>query len=244
MDIISSDNLYYQRFIDDIFSIFISEEAAQNYIIKFNSICPQIQFEAITIGKQGIFLDFIFKIELNKIISNIYQKPINKYLYVPAMSAHSITCIKAFIKQELCRYRLYCSHEEDYLSIATLFRNRLVARGYVSSFLDPLFLNVPQRQHLLDKLLAKQTQHSPKKILNAPLITLQLPCIHKKIPWKDIFKIPPDLAMNPRFMVTYPCTDIEIATRQINGLNIGIGKRSNPSLALQLTHRPIKKSKS
>jgi hypothetical protein len=38
---------YYTRYIDDVFAIFLTEDDAQN----FNSFCPSIQFEAVTIGR-------------------------------------------------------------------------------------------------------------------------------------------------------------------------------------------------
>ena len=48
---------FYTRYIDDVFAIFHNKELAQQYINEFNSYCPSIKFEAVTLERTGIMLD-------------------------------------------------------------------------------------------------------------------------------------------------------------------------------------------
>ena len=51
---------YYTRYIDDVFSIFPSTALANDYDTAFNSFCPSIKFEAVTVGTTGVMLDLEF----------------------------------------------------------------------------------------------------------------------------------------------------------------------------------------
>jgi hypothetical protein len=95
---------YYKRYIDDIFAIVKSKEDENRLIDLFNSQCPSIQLEGSTVDKHGIFLDIDITItESNAIITKIYQKPSNKYLYIPPSSAHSKQLLHKVIQQEINR---------------------------------------------------------------------------------------------------------------------------------------------
>jgi hypothetical protein len=77
--------------------------------------------------------------ESNAIITKIYQKPSNKYLYIPPSSAHSKQLLHNVIQQEINRYRLYCTLDEDFKYIINCFQQRLYLRGYQANDIDIFF---------------------------------------------------------------------------------------------------------
>jgi hypothetical protein len=160
-NVIESTNvkpLLYRRFIDDIFAVFGCKQDAETFINAFSSevTLPTIKCSNFTISdKEGIFLDLhIFKgtrfAEKNLLDVKIYQKPQNKYLYIPLNSFHPKSVFPSYIKAEINRYRLTCTNDNDFLTVKTDFFNRLSARGYPEEFLTPIFAENQSRKNLLD----------------------------------------------------------------------------------------------
>jgi hypothetical protein len=85
--------LLYRRYIDDLF-IIIEESNAPTIEQMFNEQCSSIQLDDVTIGLSGIFLDLNITITNNKLITNLYQKELNKYLYLPPTSSHKASVMK------------------------------------------------------------------------------------------------------------------------------------------------------
>jgi len=85
-------------------------------------------------------------------MSNIYQKPFNKYLYLPPTSQHQSHVLMNVIRSELDRYRLYCVREVDFYIVRTKFKERLRLRGYSNSYLDQIFQPTLDRQRIEDKV--------------------------------------------------------------------------------------------
>jgi hypothetical protein len=161
--IASFNQLYYKRYIDDIFGIFYNYDDAISYTKQFNSICPSIQLEQITIGKSGVFLDLEFYITNNGIIEHkIFQKSISKFQYIPPFSFHKKSIITNWITNEFIRYKLYCSNNEDYESIASAFSVRLIARGYSIDLIAIIKALVPPRNIIIDKTFAHKFCNSNK----------------------------------------------------------------------------------
>ena len=158
--------LLYRRFIDDIFAVFKCKQDAELFIQTFSSDVnlPTIKCSNFTISdKEGIFLDLhIFKgkrfTERNLMDIKIYQKPQNKYLYIPLNSFHPKSVFPSYIKAELNRYRFTCTGDEDFLTVKDDFFKRLTARGYPNDFLTPIFADIQPRQNLINK--AKQRLYS------------------------------------------------------------------------------------
>lgn len=168
--------IFFKRYIDDIFGIFTDRETALTYIQTFNSILPTIHCSSYTIDdKEGVFLDLtIFKgTRFNtsqRFDIKVYQKPQNKYLYLPPNSMHSKSVFTAFISAELDRYRTYCNNDADYTDIREKFHQRLVARGYTTKFLAPIFKQERNRCSLLLKLFERFKTSSKKIYTPAPLM--------------------------------------------------------------------------
>ena len=69
-----------------------------------------------------------------------FQKPLNKYLYIPFESFHPTNNKKAFIKGELMRYARNSSTFSSFTETRLLFWKRL--RGYPAKFLLPIFREI------------------------------------------------------------------------------------------------------
>jgi len=141
--------LYFKRYIDDIFSIWKSRSDAEFFNSEMNKkMHPNIELTSTFSNFSCIFLDVqIFKgssfAHSGLLDVVLYQKPINKYQYIPYTSFHTRHVFKSFISSELNRYICKCTSPHDFLSIKRQFYTRLIRRGYPDSFLKPIFDNFP-----------------------------------------------------------------------------------------------------
>ena len=161
----------YMRYLDDIFTIVHDEQHANNTVQTFNNQCQTLKLEGVTTGPSGVFLDIDVSIKDNKLVTKVYQKPINKYLYLKPSTNHARTVIKNFILQEFKRYRLLCSEKYDYNNIACLFIQRLERRKYSTRYLtDEVLPKVPSRSAILEQIsLRRQKTDSGK---STPIIIM------------------------------------------------------------------------
>lgn len=213
---------YYTRYIDDIFSVFNTTEEAQEFLRIFNSYCPTIKLESVTINQTGIFLDLELKLiknnNTNIITHKIYQKPINKYQYIPVISNHNPTIFKNFVLQELKRYQLACTDQNDFDYIAKQFENRLKLRGYPQEIYNNAMILLPKREDQIINL--QNPTNKDNKKLSSPIITICMPKLKNKIKWKEIFSIPEDITNLKAYNRVYKNNNkIMIGTKNLN--NIG-----------------------
>ena len=211
---------YYTRYIDDVFSIFPSATHANDFVTEFNSFCPSIKFEAVTVGTSGVMLDLEFNLTsqldppLDRVSHKLYQKPRNVYQYIPPTSEHKPSLFKNIVLQELKRYSLASSLETDFTSISHSFKQRLLARGYDASMFDSAAAEVPPRHTLFHDLLTsldkgRPTEYTPKP----PLVTLCVPRLDPPIPWGRLFKIPEAISSHPSFTSNYSSDATVIGSR-------------------------------
>jgi len=132
--------LYYKRFIDDIFGIWIDNhtpnatfniqdqqwDAFTNELNNFGSL----RWNTEPLSTSTTFLDLTLSIVNGKIISKTYQKPLNLYLYIPPLSAHPPGCFKGLISGELSRYWSQNTKVSDFIQITSEFIIRLCQRGH------------------------------------------------------------------------------------------------------------------
>ena len=113
------------------------------FINSINSIIPGITF-TVSINKgAAVILDIIaYRSHNNQLRFKVYQKPMNRYLYIPFNSCHPFHVKRGFIKGELIRYIRNSSQREDYLRLARHFKIRLELRGYPSKLFDSIFQSV------------------------------------------------------------------------------------------------------
>lgn len=214
---------YYKRYIDDIYAIFDNPQLANNFISDFNQVLPSIKLEATTVERSGIMLDLSIKLlpkETNGNITNdivttcLYQKPANKYQYIPTISEHAPHIFNSFVLQEICRIRLACANNHDFTIMNTLFANRLRARGYSDSIHRNAMKKIPTRTSIMQKIQSRRdtapdTTDTPDKIIS----TFQIPRRSQKIPLKTILALPPYLTNHPKFKKAFPDPRLIVGTR-------------------------------
>ena len=151
--------LFFKRYIDDIFMIARNLEHAQLLVNLYSNLHPNIK---ITYKFSDVSVDYlditIYKAPSStsmnqcQLFTKLFQKPMNKYIYIPPSSFHPKHIYKSFIRGEIRRYRLVNSTDQDYHESKQLLFNRLISRGY-----DPIYLNVLFRIDFnRDQLLAYQ----------------------------------------------------------------------------------------
>jgi len=140
--------VYFKRFIDDIFSVWRTEADAKFFISEMNNMHPNIKLTFDVSSSFCIFLDVkVFKgpqfSHCNLLDIALYQKPINKYQYIPHFSYHTKFVFKSFITSELNRYLVKCTSPLDFLNLRRLSFQRLTNRGYSKHFLDNIYKHFP-----------------------------------------------------------------------------------------------------
>ncbi len=206
--------LVYQRYLDDLFIIFDSPTTAANFIRAFNQRHPNIQLDAVTHGQSGIFLDleiYLDNATNGKCQYKLYQKPMNKYLYLPPTSSHDNHIIKNFIVNELKRYLLYNTKEQDYQHQRNLFYHRLQQRGYSNNYLDSVFnIVLPSRDSMLLDYRTRFGQSmalaSVKRSDQNPIVILPSSKVSNKdnTYFKYLFQLPQHIIRNKCFQLAYP----------------------------------------
>lgn len=209
----------YKRHIDDIFSTFDSKEDALFFFKTLNSSSSlKLTYDVNLI--EGIHQDLKFYkgtrfIATGILDVTIYQKPTNKYQYIPFSSYHPLYVFKSLIHGELRRYTLACSNHANLTRIISEFKTRLHERAYTLPFLDLCFQRLPHRHSLISLLRLKRKptpQQLPTDIspfsptsLNPPHQSTQSPLIFS-IPYsnripshslKRCLQPPPTLEENP-----------------------------------------------
>lgn len=130
----------YRRYIDDIGFIFTGTLIDLKDLFKHADLLKAgMKFDPVYSKSSLDILDLTFYEKEGRIHHKTYQKPINKYLYIPAYSNHSKEMLKGFIKGEIKRYHHTNSEDINTTAIISLFKDRLKQRGYSKKFLDPLF---------------------------------------------------------------------------------------------------------
>ena len=146
-----------RRYIDDIFLIWPKQNNFRQFIGALNSFHPSLQFTYNQSENSIDFLDItIYKGDNhnNRSILDIktFQKPQNLYQYLHYTSHHPKSTHKGIIIGECKRYIRTNTSIENYQSQLKLFEQRLLKRGYPTSFINKHLytLQYSKRQQLLD----------------------------------------------------------------------------------------------
>jgi hypothetical protein len=133
--------LYYRRYIDDIFGVWVPKHTApENTWATFkNSLNSWGSLEWTTEepSLHTHFLDLKISVQNQKIITSTYQKEMNLCLYIPPLSAHPNSYFEGLIHGELKRYWLQNSPNE-FIQLVTKFIERLLAMGHTIDNLIPI----------------------------------------------------------------------------------------------------------
>ena len=99
--------MLYKRFMDDIFAIWCGSKGTLfEFLNALNSKTDRIKVTYCISESSISFLDlFLYRDTSSNVLQfSTFQKPLNKYLYIPFESFHPSSNRKAFIKGELMRY--------------------------------------------------------------------------------------------------------------------------------------------
>ena len=126
----------FKRFIDDGFGVIKSNKKQFSmWVAEFNNLRENIFIDKWKFGNHVAFMDlYIFKginFHINgKLSIKVYQKPENRYMYIPFKSAHPRHTIKNYILGELKRYVRINMDELNFLKIRNSFFLRMRNRGF------------------------------------------------------------------------------------------------------------------
>jgi len=105
-----SNLLYFKRYIDDVFSIWLppptQKQATWESFKQDLNNWGTLSWVIENPSSETNFLDLNIKIIDSKIVTATFQKPLNLYLYLPTNSAHPPSCFKGLITGELKRFWL------------------------------------------------------------------------------------------------------------------------------------------
>jgi len=133
--------LYYKRYIDDIFGIWIppernSQEVWTTFKEEINN-WGNLKWKVEDLSQQSVFLDLSIEIKGSKIQTKTFQKSMNLYLYIPPLSAHPHSCFKGLVAGEMRRYWIQ-NNPVDFQHLLTKFLDRLRDRGHMLHKIAPM----------------------------------------------------------------------------------------------------------
>ena len=142
---------FYRRFIDDVFGVYLCHpdpvidkqrwQALQDEMNK----APGLTWEFSELSHEVNFMDLTIRIKDGRIVTTLYEKPLNLYLYIPPHSAHPPGLLPGIIYGTLFRIYTLCSDDHDRQSRTRVFYKRLQARGYKASNILPTFRRAIER---------------------------------------------------------------------------------------------------
>ena len=156
---------FYRRYIDDGFGIWLHNEDpvidAQSWQ-EFQEATSygNLRWEFSSLTNRADYLDLSLKIHNNKIVTSLYEKPMNLHLYLPAHSAHPPGVLKSLVQSMIWRIVTLTSCENEKKKQINQFFTRLLDRGYRAQTLAPIFQNAYKRACSKDTHAIKLTDHS------------------------------------------------------------------------------------
>lgn len=192
----------YKRFIDDIFVIWSGpRDTLLEFLNALNTKDERIKITFDISDSSIPFLDLLLSIDTgsNTIQFSTFQKPLNKYLYIPYESFHPTSNKRAFIIGELMRYARNSSSFAAFSNTRELFWKRLRLRGYPYHFLLPLFREVKycnrskwlknKKRSLNDKIVVFKTTYNSSHLNIKGVIQKYLPEIKCVISYKSTYTL-------------------------------------------------------
>ena len=132
---------YYKRLIDDGFVVLTrtaSNPRPEKLMLHRLSMIPGLEFTHAVSNESAIFLDLQLYHEHGSLLTRTYQKPMNKYLYPHAASAHPVGMLSGIITGLVRNYHAQCSKFHDFERMCQLLAQRLVDRGHPAALVNTL----------------------------------------------------------------------------------------------------------
>ena len=132
--------LFYKRYIDDVFGIWVETNDSLSFEdFQRDLTFHQLKWEVNPLSNSVIFLDLEIYIKESKLLTKMYEKALNLYLYISPFSAHPNGVLAGLIIGNILRIHHLCSEHSVKLQYYNRFYHRLRARGYQPHQLDKLF---------------------------------------------------------------------------------------------------------
>ncbi|PBK97137.1 hypothetical protein ARMGADRAFT_1045148 [Armillaria gallica] len=133
-------------------NLFLAGYEVLKFQERFGNLHPNMKMEWSQSQLHLAFLDVHISMEdvpdtvawstHREIVTRVFQKSLNAYLYILWKSCHSVQSKKAWVKGKLIRYVRISSREEDFKKMQVLFIQRLRDRGYPGKWLRTVFSEV------------------------------------------------------------------------------------------------------
>jgi hypothetical protein len=197
----STHLIFYKRFIDDVFGIWVPHPCPEQDTTLWNSFQNTMQqwhgleWEFTALSNTCNFMDLTITItNSGHLTTTLYEKPQNLYLYIPPHSAHPPGMLSGLIHGNILRIHRLCSSITDIQQKSSQFFTRLTHRGYTNSQLLPLFKSAHKKALLFNNNI--NTHNTNHDTHNQLFFHLQFhpedpkpPTIHKL--WQSIVVNPP-----------------------------------------------------
>ena len=136
-----TDHLFfYRRYIDDVVGVWVPSNTSYSFDdFAKDFTFHKLHWEVNTPCESVVFLDMVLTIDNTRIITQLYEKILNLYLYISPFSAHSPGVLSGLIIGNILRIYHLCSDPTTRKDFYPKFFLRLRARGYLPSQLLPLF---------------------------------------------------------------------------------------------------------
>ena len=135
----------YKRYIDDVVGIWIPSPnkrvndrnwtAFRNLLDDFHGL----EWDLFDPKPSVDYMDLKIQIQNGRITTDLYEKDLNLYLYIPPLSAHPPGTITGLVLGNCHRIYTLVSRATDRLRHLRAFYQRLLHRGYKPGTINPLF---------------------------------------------------------------------------------------------------------
>ncbi len=185
---------FYRRFIDDIFGIWICDPDPEENLKQWTAFKADLQlwhglsWTCTEPSTSCVFMDMEISIEGSRLITRVYEKDLNLYLYLPPNSAHSKGVGTGLVFGQVLRYRRLSTYQTDADEKIKEFHQRLRARGHSNEKLIPLFKRAEENaaNYMARTELDHQQRRASRKEEAEACIRLHLTYHPEELPAREI----------------------------------------------------------
>ena len=141
----SANIMFYKRFIDDVIGIWLTDPDPETDRALWKSFCEDMdawhgmKWDCNKPSVSVNFMDLTISIDSGRIVTTLFEKDLNLYLYIPPFSSHPRGVFTGTISGQILRIRRLCTYKSDADDRIKEFHSRLLARGHSPDNLAPLF---------------------------------------------------------------------------------------------------------
>lgn len=136
---------FYVRFVDDVFGIWTHHPCPEQDVQLWNDFKKDVndhhglQWTFTKRSNSVVFMDMVIYIDGSRLSTDLYEKPMCLFLYLPYNSCHPPGVLNSLIFGQILRIFSLCSNEMQMKKHLQNFFKRLIDRGYSREQLQPLF---------------------------------------------------------------------------------------------------------